>query len=265
MERRLKVSFIEFLNSVPLGWGFLHGTDRGAFDLMFDVPSQCATHLEEGAADVGLIPVIEYQRIEGLRVLPGISIASRREVKSVLFVSRSPIEEVKEVAVDTSSRTSVALLKILLHRFYGRSDVSLHPHSPQPRRMLERYGSALVIGNPALRIPKDGVYVYDLANEWHRFTRLPFVFAFWAVRKDVELGSAREIFYRSREEGLANIDRIADHYSAILGLQVQEVEDYIRHNLHYDLDADNLAGLELFYQLAHELGLISEVTPLRFI
>lgn len=265
MEQRLKVSFIEFLNSVPLGWGFLHGRDQGAFDVLFDVPSQCALHLEDGSADVGLIPVIEYQRIAGLRILPGISIASRREVKSVLFVSRTPIDEVEEVALDTSSRTSVALLRILLSHFYGRSDVRYYPHPPDPRKMLERHGSALVIGNQALRVPHEGVRIYDLAHEWNRFTGLPFVFAFWAVRQDVRLGKAREVFYRSRDEGLANIGRIADHYSETLGLAGAEVRDYIQHNLNYDLDADNLAGLERFYCLSHQLGLIPEIAPLRFV
>lgn len=265
MKQRLKVSFIEFLNSVPLGWGFLHGKDQGAFDVLFDVPSQCAVHLGDGSADVGLIPVIEYQRIAGLRILPGISIASRHEVKSVLFVSRVPIEQVEEVALDTSSRTSVVLLKILLAQFYGRPAVRFYPHAPDPRKMLERHGSALVIGNPALRVPQDGVHIYDLAHEWNRFTGLPFVFAFWAVRENVRLGAAREVFYRSRDEGLASIDRIADHYSHTLGLEAEEVRDYILHNLNYELDADNLAGLEHFYELAHQLGSISEIQPLRFI
>lgn len=259
-----RVSFINFLNSVPLGWGFLHGSSRHVFRLLFDVPSECARHLAEGGADVGLIPAVEYQRIAGLRVLPDIAIASKREVRSVLFVCRKPIPAIRRVAVDTSSRTSVALLKIVLRRFYRREEIVFEPHRPDPEAMLECYDAALIIGNPALRIPDRPLHVVDLAQEWNRFTGLPFVFAVWAVRQGVDLGDQATVFYRSRAEGLSRLDRIAEIYSQRLGLSADDIRIYLGEQLDYRLDAENRRGLETFFHLSHQLGLVEGVRPLEF-
>ncbi len=261
---KLRVSFIEYLNSVPLGWGFLNGPYQDAFDILFDVPSQCAKHLSTGEADVGLIPVIEYQRIPGLSVLPDISIASKREAKSVLFVSKKPLAEVCSVAVDRSSRTSVALLKILMGKFHGLDSVTYHEESPDPQQMLELHDAALIIGNPALKVRRDSLHVYDLAAEWHRFTGLPFVFAVWAVRSAADLGKQAEIFYQSREHGLKEIQSIASVYSKKLGVEAGEIREYILENLNYSLDQDNLRGLQTFFDAAAELGLTTSSRSLQF-
>jgi chorismate dehydratase len=261
---KLKVSFIDYLNSVPLGWGFLQGPDQDAFDLLFDVPSECARHLSTGEADIGLIPVIEYQRTPDLLVLPDIAIASKREVKSVLFVSKVPLTEVRNVAVDTSSRTSVALLKILLYKFHGLDSITFQEESPDPDKMLELYDAALIIGNPALKVAQGGLHIHDLAREWNQFTGLPFVFAFWSVRAEVNLGTQQEIFYRSRDLGLKEVDSIARLYSKKLAVPEQEIRTYILENLNYSLDEANLRGLEAFYEAAAELGLISSPRPLKF-
>ena len=257
---KLKVSFIEFLNAVPLGWGLTEGTLRNNLDLVFDVPSGCAQHLASGEVDVGLIPVIEYQNIQGLKVLPGISIGARREVKSVLFISKVPLEDVSRVAVDRSSRTSVALLKIILQEFYRKDSVQYTAEPPNPERMLELYDAALLIGNPALHIPSS-MLVYDLAHEWNRFTGLPFVFAFWAVRSGVDLKEQAELFYRSRAEGLKAIDTVAQCYSKRLGLPPSEIRDYLN-NLDYFLDEASQKGLETFFQLAAQTKLIPPPKPL---
>ena len=261
---KLKVSFIEYLNSVPLGWGFLHGPDQDAFDILFDVPSECARHLSTGEADIGLIPVIEYQRIPDLLILPDISIASKKEVKSVLFVSKVPLTQVKSVAVDTSSRTSVALLKILLSKFYRLDSVTFQEESPDPEKMLARHDGALIIGNPALKVAQGGLHIYDLAREWNHFTGLPFVFAVWAVRAGADLGAQREIFYRSKELGLQNVDSIARVYSQRLAVPEEEIRTYILENLDYSLDEANLRGLETFYEAASELELIPSPRSLNF-
>ena len=261
---KLKVSFIDYLNAVPLGWGFLNGPYQDTFDILFDVPSQCAKRLSSGEADVGLIPVIEYQRIPGLTVIPDIAIASKRESRSVLFVSKTPLEKVSSVAVDTSSRTSVALLKILLHKFYSRRSVTYHQESPDPEKMLELHDAALIIGNPALKVSRDSLHVYDLAYEWNRFTGLPFVFAFWAVRSGADLGEQAQVFYSSREQGLKEVDSIATVYSQKLGVEAAEIRTYILENLNYSLDQSNLRGLQTFFDSAAELGLTSSSRPLEF-
>ncbi len=259
-----RVSFINFLNSVPLGWNFLQGKAKEDFEILFDVPSECAAHLAGGQADVGLIPVIEYQRIPGLKVLPGISISAKREVRSVLFVSRLPLEKVKTVGLDTSSRTSAALLKILLKVFYGRDSIGFEPHPPHPAEMLQKFDAALLIGNPALHLPSEKLYTYDLAREWRRFTGLPFVFAFWAVRGEVELGERVSHFYDSRRQGLAHVDLIAETYSERLGLRADEIKTYLRLHLDYSLDEENLKGLTTFFELARQEDLIDSIDPIRF-
>jgi len=251
------ISFIEFLNSVPLGWGFLHGSCQGKAKLLFDVPSVCAHRLSTGEADVGLIPVIEYKRIPGLSVIPDICIGAKREAKSVLFISRVPIEDVTEVAVDSSSRTSVALLRIILTEFYGKNGVTYEVGQPDAAQMLSRRESALLIGDPALKFNLDGCLVYDLAAQWKAFTGLPFVFAFWGVRQGIKLSDEeRGLFYQSRAEGLANLPGIAELYGEKLGVSREEILQYFCVNLNYTLDEANQKGLEEFYRLAAKLRLI---------
>ena len=263
MAARLRVSFIDFLNSVPLGWG-LTQQPRPDLQLLFDVPSQCARHVANGQADVGLIPVIEYQTIPGLRVLPGISISAKRESRSVLFVSRCSLERVRRVAVDTSSRTSAVLLRIVLHCFHGQRHILFQPHPADPARMLADYDAALIIGNPAMKMERSSLLVYDLAAEWYRFTGLPFVFAFWAVRPGVELRSLLDVFYQSRRFGLQQIESIARVYGARLGMEEAEVVDYLQRHLDYSLDKENLEGLRTFYRMACDLGAIPSIRPLEF-
>ncbi len=266
VSRKIRVSFIEFLNAIPLGWGFMNGSQQGLFDLLFDVPSECARHLMTGEADVGLIPVVEYSRIPHLKVIPDIAIASRGQVKSVLFVSKVPIDEVRQVAVDSSSRTSAALLKILLSEFYGCDSVEYTESLPNAEKMLLTHDAALLIGNAALQIPPQKRYVYDLALEWDRFTGLPFVFAFWAVRDGVHLGDSLDAFYRSREEGIAAIGEISTTYADRLGLNPNEIRSYLSSNLDYSLDEKNLEGLQLFLSLARGSNLVDEsAVPLTFL
>ncbi len=262
---KLRISFINFLNSVPLGWSFLHGDLQDAFELLFDVPSQCARRLADGSADIGLIPVVEYLRNPSLAIVPGISIASKHEVKSVLFVSNLPLQKVRSVALDTSSRTSAALLRILLRRFHGLEGVSYHDSPPEPERMLETHDAALIIGNPALKVSRSRYQIHDLAREWSQFTGLPFVFAFWAVRKGVQLGDRVGLFYQSRREGLEQIDSIARMYAERLSLTPAEIRGYLVDCLDYSLDETNLKGLRLFFELAAEEGLVDQNRGLEFV
>ena len=259
----LRVSFIEFLNAVPLGWGFLEGQYAGTLDVAFGVPSECARRLAEGEADVGLIPVIECCRIPGVRVLPDICIASRQEVKSVYFVSKVPISQVSRVALDRSSRTSVALLKIILERFHGCGPIEYTVEDPDLEKMLERYDGALVIGNNAMQVAGSSHRVYDLAAEWFRFSGLPFVFAVWAVRPEVTLGDRLRLFYESRERGLRSMEAIARLYAGRLGLELAEMRQYLL-NLNYVLDDGSRRGLKTFLELAWEMGLIPSPPQLEY-
>jgi chorismate dehydratase len=260
---RLRISVVQYLNSVPLIWGMLHGPQQGKYELQFATPAHCADAVRDGQADIGIIPVIEYHRIPQLQIISGISIASKARVRSVLLLSKVPIEEIQSVAVDTSSRTSVAFLRILLGRFYSRT-VNLIPSAPCPDEMLKRADSALVIGDPALTY-RGSADIYDLAAEWKKFTGLPFVFAFWAGHRDNSLALCRKDFEESREFGLAHVDDIAREYAPKLDLPPAEVKVYLTENINYSLDEENLRGLRLFFKLAHEVGIIPVEKELHFV
>ncbi len=258
-----RVSVVQYLNTVPLIWGMLRGEQRGKYDLSFTTPAGCADAVERGEADLGIIPSIEYQRLERARILPGLSVASKGKVKSVLLLSKFPIEELRTIAVDNSSRTSVALLHILLHRFYRRP-VSLTPFPPEPAEMLKRADAALVIGDPALTFNDRAPKVYDLAAEWKRFTGLPFVFALWVGPEKANLERFRKDFEASRDYGLAHVDEIAAEYAQKLNLTPERVRLYLTENIDYSLDEENLKGLQLFFRLACEAGLIPAEKELKF-
>jgi chorismate dehydratase len=262
-ESQPRVSVVQYLNTVPLIWGMLKGGQRGKYDLAFTTPAMCADAVRLREVDIGIIPSIEYQRLDCLEILPGLSIASKGEVKSVLLFSNAPIEEVRTVAVDNSSRTSVALLTILMRKFYSRS-VKMIPSAPKPQEMLAAADAALVIGDPALvhdgRIPE----VYDLAAEWKKFTGLPFVFAVWAGREGAKIGRLREDFEASRDYGLAHVDDIAREYAPKLNMPPEAIKVYLTENIDYSLDEENCQGLRLFYRLARELGILTEERAIHF-
>jgi len=253
---RLRVSLVDFLNARPLTWGLLHEPPAG-ISVSRDVPSACAAKLASGAADVGLIPSIEYQRIPGLRVVPGLGIAAASEVRSVLLVSRVSREKIGSIALDPASRTSAALTRILLKRRYGLN----------PREIEGPEGAAdarLIIGDPALKTRMNGHVVLDLAAEWRAFSGHPFVFAFWAAAPGVEAGPLRKLLERSYEAGRREFASLVREEARESGLSEPVVEDYLRHALHYELDAGDLAGLDLFYRMAAEDGLIGAPRPLDF-
>jgi len=253
-------------------WDFEHGDAGRNFEIEYTVPSACAAALAAGEADIGIIPAFAYAEIPGLAILPNIAIASKDRVRSILLVSKKPIEDVQTVATDSSSRTSVALLQVLFTRFYGGSR-QLTPYQPRLAAMLHQHDAALLIGDSALKVQAEsGYHTYDLAHVWHRLTGKPFVFAFWAVRLDA-LGrlprgvDLADIFQRSRDHGLRpeNIATIAGEWSPKLGLSPDDICSYLTENIHYYLDHENHAGLQLFLRHSQEIGLLAEVPELRFL
>lgn len=257
-----------YLNAAPLCYSFVYGEqkDRCVF-LSDESPARCAELLSEGRADAALIPVIEYQRLSGLKIAPGACVASRRSVRSVLLASRVPIDRVRSVALDTTSRTSAALIQIILRRFYSL-DVSYSPSPPKLEDMLESNDAALIIGDPAMLIDRSALHVYDLAEEWRKHTALPFVFAFWAIRAGSTAWQGAEgriDFLAARLEGTAHAEELADIYAERLGLPREELLSYLTENISYELDEESLRGLRLYYELACECGLIRENREMVFV
>ena len=276
----LRISLVDFLNARPLTWGLLREPPPG-IEVSRDLPSVCAAKLAAGEADVGLIPSIEYQRIPGLKVVPGLGIAASSEVRSVLLVSDVSRERIRSVELDRASRTSAALTRILLKRVYGLEphyrDSYSSPKSevPSPKSRSHDLGpgtwdlgpehsdARLIIGDPALKTRLNGHVVLDLAAEWRAFSGHPFVFAFWAVRNDAATPQVAALLRRSHESALANLPALIAEEAARTGLSEAVVEDYLRHALHFELDEGDLDGLRLFYRLAAEDGLIPEVRSLE--
>ncbi|HKS73325.1 MAG TPA: menaquinone biosynthesis protein [Terriglobales bacterium] len=268
--RKLRISAISYLNTAPLMWDFQHGTAGADFEISYTIPSQCAAALRAGTADIGIIPAAAYTSIPDLVILPGIAIASRQPVRSILLASKVPMEKIKTVAVDTSSMTSVALTKVLFERWWGGGR-RFFPMAPDIENMLENYDAGLVIGDPALQIDRSRYETYDLAEEWIRFTGKPFVFAFWAVREAAlaEASPALDlaaIFQRSRDQGLRpeSLRAIAGEWGPRLGLSDESVMSYLTENIYYTLDGACLEGLQLFYRYAHECGALPSAPDLHF-
>ena len=253
----LRLGAVPYLNVAPIIHG-LGGNER--FALAREVPSRVADWLHRGEIDLGTIPSIEYAG-GNYAIVPGIAIGSRGPVRSVRLLHQGPLEAVRRVALDTSSRTSVALLKILLRERLGR-DPEYVAMPPRIGDMLSSADAALVIGDPALyhRGPEASL---DLGEAWSRLTGLPFVYAFWAGRPGVVTPEDVASLRASLQSGLAAIGEIASSYAGHPE-DARENESYLRSNIVFDLGEAEQAGLREFYRRAHAQGLIPKVPELRF-
>lgn len=261
-------------------WDFEHeptAERTNNFEIAYTVPSACAKAINEGTADIGIIPVFTYAQIPDLVVVPNVAIASRGPVRSIALVSKKPLEEVQTIAADTSSRTSVALAQVMFQKWFGgkRQFVPMDPDLPS---MLGHCDAALIIGDPALIIETtppsaaESICVYDLAELWVERTGKPFVFAVWAVReqalRECKPGlDVAGIFQRSRDHGLRpeSVAAIAHDWSPRLGLSAGSISNYLTQNIYYYLDAPCLEGLGMFFEYSRECGLIERVPKLKFI
>ena len=265
------MSAISYLNTAPLMWDFEHGEAGRDFEISYTLPSACAGALGAKEADIGIIPAAAYAVIPGLHALPRVAIASRRPVRSILLVSKVPIEKIRTVALDTSSMTSTALIRVLFEKWLGGGR-TFAPMAPDIETMLRTHDAGLLIGDPALRIDRSRYFTLDLAEEWIRHTGKPFVFAFWAVREDALRQAAptldlAAVFQQSRDHGLepASLDQIVREWALRLEMSESEVRTYLTHNIHYELDAECLQGLRLFYRYAAEMGALPSEPELQFL
>ena len=273
-DSRLRVAAIDFLNPAPLMWDFDHPPLNASLALRYKIelmlPSECATRLAEGTADIGLIPIASLATTPGLRILPGCTIASKGKVRSLLLVRRAnqPLAGLRSVAADTASRTTVAYARILFHK-WGNPAVPFLPHAADLDSMLEKADAAIVIGDPALlaleersnrfeRTGEELVY-HDLAHEWRTLTGLPFVSAVWAAAA-AQSGSldqrVAEDMIRSRNHGLQNIDTLAAEWTRQLPVSEETIRTYLTTNIHYVLDEECLEGMRGFFRAAAEAGVL---------
>lgn len=279
--RRIRLGAVEYLNARPL----VFGLDRSPrFDVQYDAPSRCASLLHDGAIDVGLIPSIEYLRGGPYRVVPDLAIASRGPVASVALFTTKPMADVQSIAVDTSSRTSIALVHVLCARVYKIAP-AIEMRRPDLHGMLEQCDAALIIGDRALFLDPAAVRLplrtargrqpdlekvhpdlekIDLGEVWTALTGLPFVYAFWAGRPDALTAADVVALQRARGEGVRHPEELAralfpdDPGRQAIGAR------YLRDNIKYVLGAEERAGLDTFYRYAAEAGLVETAAPLRF-
>jgi chorismate dehydratase len=274
---KLRISIVQYLNTAPLVRGFTHGPLRGKYDLSFTVPSQCAEALRSGAVDIAIIPAIEYQRIDNLVVLPNIAIAAKKQVRSLLLVSKTPVAGVKRIALDRSSRSTQALTRILCAEHWKISP-EFFEAPPDAAAMLKEADAALLIGDPALRLAMEmeekaplsmpgldkELHVYDIAEEWRRMTGLPAVLAIWAARPDAVTPEVLADFTASRAYGMAHISEISKEADRELHLPAAALASYLRDNIDFSLDAENRKGLDHYFARAAALGLIPRAKPVEW-
>ena len=265
MNVPFRLAASSYLNSAPLIWSFLNGSHRGSVDFVEAVPSRCARLLSESAVDGALIPVIEYQRIPSGCLVRNVCVGSKKEVLSVVLVSKDKtLDNINSVALDESSRTSATLVKVIFKEFLKR-EPEWTTSAPNIQEMLDRYDAALIIGDPGMGFRRRGLNVWDMAGLWKQHTGLGFVFAMWMISDDA-IESARIVdFAGARDDGVAHIEEIVQSYQDKIPMPVEELRNYLTENIVFNVDEQMEKGLQLYFELASKHGLIEGVKPLRFI
>jgi chorismate dehydratase len=261
-----RISASSYSNTAPLIWSFLYGTNRGKFELILDnAPARSAELLAQNRIDAALVPVIEYQRISDVLLVPDVCVGARERVRSVCLVTKGEeLRDVKTVALDISSKTSVALTKIIFREFLALAP-DFRPAQPNLAEMLAGSDCALLIGDPALMVDENIYRKFDLAETWKSFTGFGFVFAMWMANKD-KAAAARTIdFAAARNEGLAHLDEIIANYETEITLPRTDFKKYLAENISYSITDSMQQGLELYFRLAHKHGLCSDRKELSFI
>lgn len=258
-----RISASSYSNTAPLIWSFLYGSMRGRYELILDnAPARSAELLREKRVDAALVPVIEYQRIPKVFLVPDVCVGAAEKVRSVCLVTKgAEPENVKTLALDISSRTSVALTKIIFREFLGFDPV-YQKAKPDLKKMLENADAALLIGDPALSIAdsKDRLRKFDLVEIWREFTGFGFIFAMW-MSANRKCGID---FPAARDEGLIHLDEIISNYETQIPLKREDFKTYLSQNISYTISDPMQKGLELFFELAHKNDLIEDIKSLDF-
>jgi chorismate dehydratase len=229
------------------------------------VPAQCADLLAAREVDFALVPIIEYQRLQNVKLVSRACVASYEKVRSVLLVSRlNNLKKIRSIALDQSSRTSATLAKIIF-REYLENEPGWSTTMPDLKQMLRENDAALIIGDPAMTFDRANLHVWDMASLWHSFTGKGFVFAMWMAGDDSASVVSSVDFEAARTEGLQAIESIVDIYTGALGLSPDQIREYLTHNITFELNEQLEGGMHLYFELAHKHGLIEELRPADFL
>ena len=261
-----RIAASSYSNTAPLIWSFLYGSERRQFELILDnAPARSAELLAQKRVAAALVPVIEYQRIENVLLVPDVCVGAKEKVRSVCLVTKgSDLCDVGSVALDVSSRTSVALTKIIFQEFYG-FEPSYKEAKPDLNEMLADSDCALLIGDPALTVDEKIYRKFDLAETWKEYTGFGFVFAMWMANAEKSEIAGRIDFSKIRDEGLTHLDEIIANYAAEISLAPDDFKTYLAENIAYSIDDSMRGGLSLYFELARKHHLIERLKPLRFL
>ncbi len=259
-----RISASSYSNTAPLVWSFLYGKYRGHLEVIMDTaPARSAELLAQDRVDAALVPVIAFQTIPGAKLIPNVCVGAVERVRSVCLITRGiELKNVDSVALDTSSRTSVILTKIIFREFLGREPMWIDM-PPDLNAMLATADAALLIGDPALALSAapGEARVFDIAELWHRHTQLGFVFAMWMTLR----GNCDIPFAAARDEGLEHIDEISSNYESDIGLSHTEMDQYLTENIVYEPNELMLRGMDLYFELAHHHGLIDMRRAIEYV
>jgi chorismate dehydratase len=262
-NQAVRIGAVGYLNARPLTWALDRAPER--WQVRYDLPAVCARLLYDGEVDLGLVPSIEYLRSDEYRFVPGVGIGSRGPVASVALFTRRPLGEIRHIALDTSSRTSVTLIRVLCEHRY-RIAPEFVPHGPDLAAMVRDYDAGLLIGDPALEadIGVLGITKIDLGSEWTAMTGLPFVYAAWTGRAGVIGAPEVHLLQQAQAEGIASYPAIADEYAKGNAGAARLALAYLRDNMRYGLGPEEEKGLQLFLDYAADLGLAPRHRRLEF-
>jgi chorismate dehydratase len=239
---------------------------QGVVELVTDTaPARCGDLLACREVEAALVPVIEYQRIPDVQVVPGVCVGSHSAVRSVVLISKyDDLKNVSRVGLDFSSRTSQALVKIIFREFLG-CEPQWEVLRPDVHDMLKDNDAALLIGDPAMNITLPDVHVFDLAGVWRRFTNTGFVFAMWMARAGAVKAVRAIDFAGARDEGLKNVEQIISECETDMPLPRAEIRKYLTENITFNLDGELEQGMRLYFELARKHDLIADNKALQFI
>jgi chorismate dehydratase len=260
---RCRIGAVGYLNARPLTWALDRSPDL--WEIRYDVPSVCAALLHEGAVDLGLIPSVEYLNAPDYRFVPGVGIGSAGRVASVALYTRTPIGKIRSIALDTSSRTSVALIQVLC-RYRFAIEPEFVPHEPDLAAMTARCEAGLLIGDPAFDADHGslGLNKIDLGEEWTAMTGLPFIYAAWTGRPGAVSPAHVAALQQAQDEGVRSVDAIAAEYGRGDAAIADRASRYLRDNVRYGLGPREAAGLQRFLDYAADLGLAPRRRALAF-
>lgn len=263
MKAAVHIGAVGYLNARPLTWALDAHPQRWA--IRYDLPSVCSSLLHAGQVDLGLVPSIDYLQDPGYRFVPGVGIGSSGQIASVALYTRVPVDRVTSIALDTSSRTSVTLIRVLCrHRFHISPEFVAH--GPDLGAMVTAADAGLLIGDPAFEADHVtlGLQKVDLGEEWTAMTGLPFIYAAWTGRPGAVSDADVEALQEAQEIGVRSVDAIAAEYGRGDSSRTARAAAYLRDNVKYGLGPDEAAGLQQFLNYAADLGLAPRRRQLEF-